>query len=558
MSITRRQSSSRASRLLVAIAICLHAAESLRAQQLPSPELNTTASSTLIAELEQALDSLSRAELARELADMDGRRPKSLDKARQQCRSALKALQKLDRRISKLLVETYEIRPSQRKNRLTIKELESLDRNLNVQIARGYRNQALCYDEQSVDRINSLSLAIGQLSEVARQPLDDPSTWQARIEHLVCLRLTNKLEQAESHLDDWLARSPPPSVASRFRGERILIALAGRDLQRALALVHTADRAATDSVTAPETDDAVLLALLQAQTLATPDASVGLLARAQAQVQRIADEHGPYWKRRAQARLGRAMQSHLDSDEPILLGYAAAHLAATGQTKEAIAVYDRMATLFALKDQLDQQFDTQRNAAALVRSLPDADAACRRFRQLAVQHPMHQSAAKMHLIAIGLASDLVRSSEAKERPLAFEHYRTLLEEYLRLWPDAPSAEDVRGWLDNTRQPAIAKSRAQTKARMGERDESIKLYRGLVAESPNDAQVLEELAKALGFATDKSELREAQQLWKRIETRSKPGSKRWWRGRRARIKLFEQLGEREKAEKLKQLTEILYE
>ena len=294
---------------------------SLHAQSKREPA--SRQSRPLYVNLEQALDTLSHAEIAREEAALAGNQPTALDQARQQCRTAIKQMLKLDTQVDQLLRTTYTIRPSQRKHTWTIKELESLVRNLKVQIARGYRNQALCYPDGSIDRINSLSLALKQVNEVTRQPLADASVWQARVEQAACLRFNNNTNQAAKLLAQWQTESPPANIASRLLGEQIRLSLSTSDIESALALSKTAEAQAT---IVPETAEAMLLTLLASQKFAEPTQTVEILRRAQTQVGNIAKQHGHYWQRRAESHLGHAMLTMLDSQDPTLLRLSLIHI----------------------------------------------------------------------------------------------------------------------------------------------------------------------------------------------------------------------------------------
>ena len=181
-----------------------------------------------------------------------------------------------------------------------------------------------------------------------------------------------------------------------------------------------------------------------------------------------------------------------------------------------------------------------------------------RFRGLALRNLKRSEAASMHLVAIGLAAELAREATPALRKEKFRHYVMLLNEHLQHWPKSPTAEKVRDWLARTERPRIVQDRAQTLASEGNRQQALALYRQLIADSPDDAKLLESYAKLLAAGSEKAELQEALQLWQSIESRSKPDGQRWWRGRRARLELLEQLGEGGQAKKLRQLTEILYE
>lgn len=541
-------------RWLVLLLVLL-ATPASRAQNLPSD--TRMSSRPLYQSLQQSLDTLSRAEIAVEEARLSASQETKLEAARQQCRRAISQLVAIETKLRELLRETYQIRPSQRaKNSWTLRELESLARNLKVQLARGYRNQALSYPKDSVDRLNSLSLALQQLPEVTMQPLDDASVWRARVEQVVCLRLINRQADATGLITRWQAESPPADIASRLQGERLRIALGEPNLSQARVLIDEIRKDIQPQ--APETDDAILEAMLTLHEDAQRTPALAYLQDAVRQLQQITKNHGPFWQRRAEMRLGHAMNEHIESDDPRLLGFAAASLYAAQKTTEAITIYDRIAKIHEAQERSDEEFNSLETVAAILRETDQTSAALTRYRALAIKHSDHQRAASAHLTAIGLAGQLAQHASVPQRAEAFEKYLELLREHLELWPEAQSAEQVRQWLAASQSPDIDRQRARQLVSQRKKDEAIALYRDLLSDAPDDAQLLEEFASLLGQSDSASNRRESLKLWQQLEKRSKPGGPRWWRGRRARLALLELIGEGEQAEKLKRLTEILYQ
>ncbi|NOZ41281.1 MAG: hypothetical protein GXP24_13800 [Planctomycetes bacterium] len=453
---------------LAVVLLALSVATDLYAQQ----------SRPLYQATQQALDTLSRAEIARE----NSKRGHSLETVRKQFRLAILQIREIEGKLADLLRQAYQQKPSQRdKDDWTVRELESLARNLKLQLARAYRNQALCYPVASPDRINALSLALEQLPEIITLPLNDASVWQARLEQIVCLRLLKKHSQATKLIERWQSASPPANIASRLANEKIYLDLESGNLTYALA--------------------------------------------------------------------------HKD---PALLRYAAASLYSRGELVEAVATYDRIATLEAAQGHANRKFQALKTAAAIVRERKRPGEALVRFRKLALQKPPHDEDASVHLIAIGIAAELARDATAEGRGETFDQYVILLKEHLQQWPKAPSARKVQLWLTRSELPEIDRQRAQKLANQGNRRQALALYRKLITDAPNDAKLLETYAQLLATGKDKTELQEALRVWQTLEKRSKPGGPRWWRGRRARLALLDSLGEGGQAKKLRQLTKILYE
>lgn len=511
-------------------------------------------------EIQQTLDALARAEIAREEATLVGKQHGELDAIRKQCRQAILQLRSLETSLAELLRKSYQTRPSQRDaNEWTTRELESLRRNLKVELARAYRNQALCYADASPDRMNALNIALKHLQDVIAQPLNESSVWRGRVEQIICLRLLKKNDVVREELERWRAGAPPKKITARFFGEELLLDLSEGEVERAWALAtdQFAKKQARgdDVVLVPQRDDAVFQVLLAMRRQSSAAQATEFTRRATEQLQYIAITHGPYWRRRAEVYFGRALAERLDTDDPQLLAYAAASQYASGNLSAAIKTYDRIAALQT--DDVGRQFQTQKTVAAIVRQNKQTTDALTRFRKLALQYPQHEEAASMHLIAIGQAAKISRTAPAEKQGETFERYHALLKEHLLHWPQAPSAKKVRTWLDRSQLPDVEQQRAQILTKLGDNQKSIALYRKLLADAPNSGKLTEALATQLAKSTDTAEQREALNLWRQIEKRSKPGGLRWWRGRRARLQLLQSLGEGGKAKQLRQLTKLLY-
>ena len=77
------------------------------------------------------------------------------------------------------------------------------------------------------------------------------------------------------------------------------------------------------------------------------------------------------------------------------------------------------------------------------------------------------------------------------------------------------------------------------------------------QSPHDAGVREQYAQLLIRSNSPGELNDALLQWQQVEERSRRGEPRWRRARQARIDVLARLGQRENADKLLKLTQLLY-
>ncbi|MCH8840329.1 MAG: hypothetical protein IH831_06560, partial [Planctomycetes bacterium] len=335
-------------------------------------------------------------------------------------------------------------------------ELESLRRTLLVETARGFRLQALSFPVASPDRINALTLALEKLQAVTGLANLEPIVWRARVEQLVCLRLLQRIGEARSKIDEWHEARPPAEITSRLAGESLQLDLAAGEVRRALARAEAMLRDEKNTPVA-ETDHAILEVLLTARAsrlVPEPVPELGAKERltqlAAAQVRRIAQRHGPYWKRLAQAQLGRALARSYSTNDPELLVHAAASLYQADKFAEAVAIYDRAATEFEQTGQEQRQFEAAHTAAAIVRQTGGAADAQHRFRQLSLRLPQHPQAAAAHLAAVGLAANRVREAAASSQPTVEERYETLLKEQLEIWPRGSEADTARWWWGRLR------------------------------------------------------------------------------------------------------------
>ena len=143
---------------------------------------------------------------------------------------------------------------------LTTAELQSLELNVNLELARRLRNQGECYPPSSADRINSLTRAGEALSLLSRHKTQNVLYWRVVIEKIARLRLLGDLRESERQLESASAQNPPASVGQQLRAERIRVAPARGNVDDALAEASTA----ADRVPSAELDFARLEAFLAA------------------------------------------------------------------------------------------------------------------------------------------------------------------------------------------------------------------------------------------------------------------------------------------------------
>jgi hypothetical protein len=112
-------------------------------------------------------------------------------------------------------------------------------------------------------------------------------------------------------------------------------------------------------------------------------------------------------------------------------------------------------------------------------------------------------------------------------------------------------------LDKDQLAKLDRCRAAALAATGDWAGAATQYAAIAAASPDDGVIQENYAAVLAQSDSPEHLRQALARWTEVERRSRRGGERWLRARRARIELFNRLGEQAEAEKLVKLTQLLY-
>ncbi|MBN2217831.1 MAG: hypothetical protein JW719_10705, partial [Pirellulales bacterium] len=105
--------------------------------------------------------------------------------------------------------------------------------------------------------------------------------------------------------------------------------------------------------------------------------------------------------------------------------------------------------------------------------------------------------------------------------------------------------------------AFARAHAAALAASGRRDEALQRYAPLVRAQPDDAKLGEAYAQLLAAGADRRSREAALVEWRRLESRSKPGSPRWFRAKYAIAELHLALGRPDRARKMIELLVLLH-
>ena len=134
------------------------------------------------------------------------------------CGTAIAELQATGEAIAALLRPSATRRTDDRP--VDGRRIGHVQRNVNYQLARAFRDQGRSYPAGSADRTNSLRQAVELLSPLAQTDDADSLAWQSRLDEIVCDRLLEDPDAAKRHLTLLAERDPPPKVALRARGPR--------------------------------------------------------------------------------------------------------------------------------------------------------------------------------------------------------------------------------------------------------------------------------------------------------------------------------------------------
>jgi hypothetical protein len=393
----------------------------------------------IVVRMQGALVLLARGELWRQRSEVTGDAARLISESQGYLRTAIKLLKGHADELASLLRDHRDT-PSEP----TRIELLSLERNLKFHLARAYRNQALCYADESPDRDNALRQALELSSALAGLGVGDPLAWQGRLEEILCLRLMKQYVAAERRWADLDSQRPPPEIALRAQAERIRLHLGQGRVDEAVKQAGAGRR--IENVTDPELDFAHLEAHLAAWRAAArsqnKSAADAAQVRATEVVQTIEQVHAPYWARRAEALLASVITDAGLTGNLAVLVRAAQGYYRGKQFADAVRTYDEAAKLAREQKQPDKAFDFAYTAAVIEHEQQRHAEARERFHRLALEQPKNAKAAEAHLLAAFNAGQEARL----EQPINLDEYTALLREHVRTWPKEGTANHARWQL----------------------------------------------------------------------------------------------------------------
>ncbi len=401
----------------------------------------------VLVRVQNALTVLARGELHRQEAEVLADPTASLEAAKTAIRDAARLLEQLDQELTREIPLRH--RGEQTPGEFSVEELLSLQHNVRYQLARAFRNRALCYPKSSDDRVAALTGAVDELKKPLTQiATDDPLVPRIQIDLAVCFRLLGNFADARQVLDSTEQSQPEPRVRLRASAETVRLQVDQNQPRKALeALMHGRE---LDGQISAELDFAHLetyIALWKGADAAGDQEQVdSWRKKAVAMVKLIEQTHGPYWGRRSDLLLVNSVGgSHSVGDVDILVR-TADNLYRKDQYEEAILAYEKAAEVALGAGNVEQAFQLRYRAALVEHVRKRHQQASQKLRDLGREMKSHPKAPDAHLLAAWNAAQWSRS-DAQGLP----EYAEILQEHTRLWQQGKTADMARVWLGRLRE-----------------------------------------------------------------------------------------------------------
>ena len=397
--------------------------------------------SAVLVRVQDALTVLARGEFARQETELAADDGTARQRARDIIREAARRLEELDEEIAAL----RRTRPPRGgEGALSADELFALHANVRRQTARAFRNQALCYDAGTNDRIASLTRALALHEQLLRElAADDPLRQEVRVDQAVCHRLADDFDSAARSLASVEADSATPRVRLAAQAEAARLELARGEPNQALQVLK--GPRTIDSVSSPQRDMAFLetcVALWRAASASGNESeSTRWREESLAAARAIEESHGAYWGRLADRLLVREAVTTENRPDFEILIRRADDLYVQKKWDEAVAAYDLAGDAARKAGDGESAFELFYKAALVDQQLARHDAARDRLRSVALANSSSPRAAEAHLLAAWNAAQV-----AQDDSLAVDAYVSILSEHVATWPESPTSDTARLWL----------------------------------------------------------------------------------------------------------------
>lgn len=396
----------------------------------------------VLVRVQDALTVLTRGGLHRQEAEVVFDPAPALESAKSTIREAVGLLEKLDEELAREIPLRH--RRTLKPGELTADELISLHHNVQYQLARAYRNRALCYPNGSDDRIAALTQANDQLRKPLLQTTaDDPLVYRIRIDLALCCRLLGSFDAAQQVLDTIERGQPTPSARLHARAEAARLRLDRGHPREALAVLAQGRR--LGGKVSAELDFAHLETYIALWKDATDNEDQTQAddwrKKAVAVVRLVEQTHGPYWGRRSDLLLVNTAGASRGHGNVEILMRTADSLYRKGQLDDAVSAYDRAAQAARDSEDDEQAFALFYKAALVEHTRKLHEQAARKLRNLGRTMQSHAKAPDAHLLAAWNAAQW-----AKGDSQGLTEYADILNEHVRQWPRGKTSDVARLWL----------------------------------------------------------------------------------------------------------------
>ncbi|PQO33029.1 hypothetical protein C5Y97_18015 [Blastopirellula marina] len=393
----------------------------------------------VLVEVQDALTQLARVRLLRQEGEVLADSDKS-QQAQYQALETLRRFEKLQEHVDDLLRQSHS---SGKTAGLSSDQLLALSRRVTLNTIQALEEQGLAYPPDSLDRTNSMALAVQKVEPLTQLRPETGVLWPSLLLEIRALRWLGRLDQAEAKAARVMQLAPPPPVALAAKAEIVRTKLARGETNQALQLINQGRE--LEGQTSAELDFACFETYLalwkQAEEAKKPDEIQKWQNRSAAVVKELDQLYGPYWARRAEQQLtGNATSGGTQNVD--LLRRTAEGYARKKQWDEALKTYDLGAK--AAHESLDRsaEYELRLGAAAVAIQAGDLPAGVQRLRETALAFPAADDASLRHLTAAYYQSLIAR----KSNPPDLQPYIALLKENLQHWPEGEPGNQAAMWL----------------------------------------------------------------------------------------------------------------
>lgn len=336
--------------------------------------------------------------------------------------------------------------------------------------ARGAMAMAQCYPANSPEFTDGATQAIARLKLLGGLPNTNPLCWRARLFRVRATRLSGDVNAAQNAIGFMLEKQKPPEeMLLDFQAEKLNLLMQSNRVAALETLTQLQQGLINTFPQSDSRDDdahlAVLHALITLEKEAAARGNEPERKKYQDDAIQWADnmrryDSGFYARSAQQILAAMALKSiNSSSSQPgsalpgvnseenstpnadaQLIALAAENLFRSGQYNQAIETYQKAAQAAENKaEEIENAFKYRYIAAAIAHQQNDHAQAVTLFRNAAVKYPQHPQAQQALKSAIYHAGKLINPEDSS----TIQTYAELLDEFLSLFPNSDSAEQMR-------------------------------------------------------------------------------------------------------------------